>query len=133
MPLTYRIDQHAGLVVSRGAGLVTDQDVIEKEHALLADPGARSCRFELVDLREVGQFEVSSETMRKLAQMHAETAEGFRKSRVAIIALSDATFGMWRMYQALVEGSGLDVRVFRETNEARNWLGVDPKVEVPAR
>ncbi len=133
MSLTYRVDVPSGLIVTCGTGSVTDEDVVAKERSLHSDPAARSCRFELLDLREVERFSVSGETMRRLAEMHAETAEGLRKSRVAVIALSDATFGMWRMYQALVEGSGLDVKVFRELGEARAWLGVDPQVEVSKR
>jgi hypothetical protein len=49
---------------------------------------------------------------------------GFPKMRIAIIAPSDISFGVSRMWATRVEGqSKVNVCVFRETQAAVDWLG----------
>ena len=43
---------------------------------------------------------------------------------MAIVANTEAGFGLARMYQALMEGSGTEIKVFRDLHEGRCWLGL---------
>jgi hypothetical protein len=110
-----RTTEASGLVVTRGDGVLTAFD-------LLARPGSTSP--ELLDLREVEDFPVTAEAIRELAEKIVRRAERSRPGRLAVLVSSDPVFGMFRMLQALVDGSGLELQVFREPREARAWLGV---------
>jgi len=43
------------------------------------------------------------------------------------VASNDVAYGLSRMYQAFRSESPLELRVFREMDEAREWLGLPPE------
>ncbi len=47
------------------------------------------------------------------------------KSRRAIVADKDITFGMARMYEVFREDAPEEIKLFRDIAEARRWLGLD--------
>lgn len=114
MALSRKLDP-SGLVVTRATGVLTAEDLTAK---------APSLAPELVDLREIDDFDVTADAIRELAQRAIRNAERLRPGRMAFLVSSDAVFGMCRMFQALVDGSALEVRVFRDPPEAYAWLGI---------
>jgi hypothetical protein len=50
------------------------------------------------------------------------SAERARPGRVAVLVSSDTVFGLFRMLQALVDGSPLELCVFRDPAQANAWL-----------
>ena len=65
------------------------------------------------------------ENCRLLAQIQSCEPESAAGKRVAIVATSDALFGMARMYELGTEGRMPGVATFRSLEEARIHLGLD--------
>lgn len=65
-------------------------------------------------------FEIAEE--RKAA--HA----GLPPVKSAFVCDKVVGFGIARMYEALMEGSSIDVRAFKKAEEAADWLGVPPHI-----
>jgi hypothetical protein len=51
-----------------------------------------------------------------------EHRESIGPSRSAIVAPSDRAYGMSRMFEVFAEESSIDVRVFRDFDEAKRWV-----------
>ncbi len=120
MPLRFRIDEAAGLVITTAEGEVTGEDLLAHARALASTPG-RPPR-ELVDLSDRTEVPISTEVVRGLAEYLSAADENVPGSRVALVAKSDAIFGMMRVFQAHREHANVELRVFRDRDEALRWL-----------
>ena len=65
-------------------------------------------------------FDFSAEELEEIAS-HASTAD-IAPARVAMLVNQDLSFGVSRMYEAYRKSPITDVKVFREEDEAIDWL-----------
>jgi len=82
---------------------------------------------ELNDLSGLTEVNVTTDGMRALAASAARFHRDQPEGRVAIYAPGIVTFGMARMYEALVDAEPDRYRVFREPGPARLWVGLPPE------
>jgi hypothetical protein len=99
MSMTYTIEPARNLVLTTGAGVLTDDDVMAHRRALSADPQSSPQMRELSDIRQVTDFQV--------------TPAGIR-----IMVAADV-----RMVSA-GEPDIRSVGVFRNDKDAAEWLGI---------
>jgi hypothetical protein len=125
--ITFVVDAAKNLRTTVARGIITERMLFEAFERLTADPDYDSHLNELVDLREVEQMLISSESVSRLEDRFA--AQMFRSSnRVAIVAVTDLTFGLARMYESLSWKSELIV-VTRSLEESDLWLEYGIKME----
>lgn len=74
----------------------------------------------LSDYRAV-ELSASSDDMRAIASILGANADYFR-GRNAVVVPNKASYGMARMFDALVEPYGLDVRIFERIEDAEAYL-----------
>src|SRR5262249_6167783 len=94
MPLSYRIDHARGLILTTGAGDLTDADVLAHKQALVADATVAPGMRELSDLRGVTRVLITTQGVQLMIGLDARHAPTFRNSKLAVIARDDAQFGM---------------------------------------
>ena len=120
MPESYEIDQVRGLVISRAWESITDRELRSHYYRLEADrrfdPGYR----QLIDVRDVRQFSLTSAVMLGTALAHVFRSGVPR----AIVVANDEQFGLARMFAAYSEADGQCVQIFREPEAAKEWLGL---------
>ena len=119
MPMISEIDVDQGLVLTRLVGAVTVAEVEEHNRNLAKDPHFRPDFKQLVDVSEFTKLYDAAE-VGKSAEEHIFSPGASR----AVVAPSDAAFGMSRMFAIRSESAGQRIRVFREMNAAKEWLGV---------
>jgi hypothetical protein len=128
MPIEHRIDHQRRLVLVRGHGTLTDDEVFgyQREVWSRADVGGYD---ELVDMTDIGHIALpSGDRVQELARLSAGMDTRSRASRLAVIAPSDTAFGIGRMYQTYREldpRSTKEIGVFRTREEALSFLGID--------
>ena len=134
MPLAYRIDREAKLVVAAGYGTLTDADVFRYER----ETGARSDMIgydELVDMSSVTAIDmVTDERVEELATEAAVRDAVHGPAKLAIVAPDDIAFGLSRIFQIYRQvepGSTKNVRVFRTMDAALEFLGIDHRPDLP--
>jgi hypothetical protein len=118
MPASYTIDTDRKLVVSRFWGVATNDDIFDHGRRLRNDPQFRPDFRQLVDMSELTEVRVGSGVIRD-ASRNQFFSPGVRR---AILATSDAAFGMARMYAIGSEGAGQTIEVFRDRKAAEAWL-----------
>ena len=128
MPVAHRFDAEAGLLIVVMDGIVGDEDLLKYAQHITENPAIPTGHDELIDLRGAeGIADVSGPVLRRIADMFTQSDRTPEQSRVALVASSDAAYGLSRMYQTFRSESPLDLRVFREMSEARTWLGLPPE------
>jgi len=123
MPASYVIHKEQRLAVITFSGCVTVDDI-----QTLIDQGPKDPDFdpqlnELVDLRNVTEFALSSDEARTFARRKVYSAE----SRRAFVASAPHIFGFGRMWEAYNELSDnpTAIRVFYDLPAALKWLGLN--------
>ena len=75
------------------------------------------------DVREVSASHVSSGQLRELAHRLLTDRPQLPSTTAAIVVSRDFEFGMGRMMEAFLGDGPVDFQVFRDLQEARQWLG----------
>ena len=119
MPWRYDLDPETGILILEVSGPLGDEDLLEIAEAVV--PYADSASGLLADLLQADGKQVSAQGVRVLGRWEEVFPSEFR---VAILVPSDLGYGMARMFSTHREAKGESVRVFRELDEARRWLGL---------
>ena len=126
MPASFTIDPERRLVLSRGWGVLVDDDLRGTQRGLRAAPEFAPDFRQLWDFTAVTQVRVTGEGLRGLALQSP-----FRRdARRAIVVASDVAFGMVRMYELVSDRDSRYFRIFRDVATAMQWLereGDDPR------
>ena len=120
MPIAHDLLPATGVLHTRLIGTVTDTELLEY-YRIQVRQGEGTWK-ELVDGREITTYSITPEGQRALAQFVSGYRDRLRGGRVAMVAVSDVTFGMFRMWQLQREGLGYEVAVFRDFDRAMAWL-----------
>jgi len=127
MPIEYGIVHERRLVVAKGHGTLTDQDVFGYQRDVWSRPEVAGYD-ELVDVTEVEEMALpSTERVRELANLSAAMDVPSTTSRFAIVAPTEFAFGLGRLYEilrSLDHQSTKKVSVFRSLDEALAFLDI---------
>ncbi|PYN87176.1 MAG: hypothetical protein DMD87_14890 [Candidatus Rokuibacteriota bacterium] len=121
MPLSYRIDPSAEMVLIVGVGFITQSERIAAIQTWLRDPGFRPGPRTLCDFSEVTSTPTMKE-LREIVSIVDEHAAAIGKKKLAVIASRPVTFGVARQFQTLADFGPLDVEVFKDRRAALGWL-----------
>ena len=103
-------------------GEFTPDDIRAYREGLRADPAYHAGMHALVDCRRVSAL-FSAEDLRALANDLERPPSAFVGPwRCAIVVASEVIYGLVRMYDAYLQTDTIDVRPFRDFDEAVAWL-----------
>ncbi len=124
MPISYRWDAARRFLRTTMHGHVTDVDLSEHVACIVHDPAITAPVRELVDLSAAERVDFSAARLQQLAAAAASHGDRFAGMRTAVVAPTDASFGLGRMYELLADSlaSPITVAVFRTTEQAEAWL-----------
>ena len=120
MPTSYRIDVRAGVVFSSLEGHITNEELLDHQQRMSADPDFRPTMNHVIDTRGITSVSVTALGLHLLTTRSNLGPE----ARRAIIE-GDASSSYVHMFQALRSQSGADTRVFSTVEDAHRWLGLD--------
>ena len=118
MPGSYTLFPEYRFVYSRLWGSISEAVLLAHAQALRSDPRFHPSFAQLVDLSAVSGIPLTTAAVRRAGTTHAFGAG----SRRAVVAVSDFSFGMARMFELLREGAADEVKVFRDIPSALTWL-----------
>lgn len=119
MPLRLEVDESLLRTIIHGR--VTDDELLA-HYAAPEFQAVRAPWRELVDGREITDMAVTPDGQLRLAELASTSMDRLRGGRVAMVATTDVTYGMFRMWQLRRESLEFEVRVFRELEPALAWL-----------
>jgi len=123
VPAEYELDLTRRLVRTHEWGVLTEEDLRALYEKIRTDPAFEPTFCQLCDLREVTKITTTADALRSLAQTYTFSPG----SRRAFVVGRAVDFGLARMFQAYSEVEGQTVEVFREMDDALEWLGLEPR------
>ena len=124
MPLEYDIIEDKQLVMLKGSGVVTGNEVIKHLDSLAADIRYKAPMKKLVDYRSIDSISIFPEDAKKIVQKKQSHIDVFHGEKCAFVSPGDLTYGVSRVHQVLIEMVDVDTEVFREMKDALDWLDV---------
>ena len=125
MAIEYEIIEGKRLVVAKGSGVVTGDDVIRHLDTLAADERYVAPMKKLVDYSSIDSIKQSNKEVIIIAKKKDGLKSKFAEERCAFVSPKDLSFGIARVHQALIDNSGINTEVFRRIEEALTWLDVE--------
>jgi hypothetical protein len=121
MPITFHIDKNKDLTVFKAIGLLSFEATMS---AVMAFYESEPTRLVLWDATNATDVQFTSEELIAIVEYRARY-EGKRGSgKTAIVAHKDVVFGLSRVFemQSSLQGAPYDIMVFRNIDEANQWL-----------
>ena len=113
------IDIERRLITIVVQGELSDTDLLQGYERLRERPDFSGDFNELVDLLEADGRKITAEGVRSLARRPPAYSP---RSRRAVVVPSEMGYGMARMYELTQDGESGQIRVFRNREDAENWL-----------
>jgi len=123
MPFSYAVHKELNLVVSTGTDCVSWKEIKASQDHTQTDPTFHPLFDQIIDLRAVTSFDMTTEQVRVLARRAIFSLT----SKRALVASSPAIFGvgrMWKMFTDLSDNPS-QIRVFYDLSSALMWLGLE--------
>ena len=121
MTLTHRIDAESGIVYVDVVGSFTMKEIKALIDTVVNDPDFRRGYHILSDHRRIGDPATPGQVRGTLEHV-AALIDALGESKWAIVASKEASYGMMRMMEMLAEDLPIQISVFRDPEEARDWL-----------
>jgi len=121
MTIQYQIDRSTRRITTRVFGEVTIDEVLEHLDEFLEDPSYEPGLDALLDLVDCETL-LEIEQIRSAAGRVTADLSSLRLGRLAIVVVTDALFGMLRMFHTLSEAAFSDAQIFRDRDQALQWL-----------
>lgn len=125
MPVLYKIIPGLKAMYVSGKGKVSVEEIITEGARMFSDNEWRNGYKIMIDYRGITEFDVKTDDVMKIVNQDKSNEYLFDKSKCAIIACSDLVFGISRMWEALSGNKKTETMVFRDIDEAMEWLEVD--------
>ena len=125
MPIKVRyLDKGIGVLLI-GEGKIVGDDIIKANRKIFSSvEKMKKYRYGLLDYSRITQFEVSTSEVDTIAFQDMKASEFIPDAVLAIAAKQDLEFGLTRMWEIIVENSGLpwETMVFRDRDTAEKWI-----------
>ena len=116
-------------MLSRGWGVLTDDELLTHARTLTVDPRFHPHFAQLVDFLGLTDVQVTSTGIQELAAINP-FGEGARR---ALVVPQGAAYGYGRMYQIVRKDVHDELEIFHDVDSALGWLGfADAKEELLA-
>ena len=122
MTVDYRIDASINRLSTRAFGEVTIDEALQHFDELSADPSYEPGLDVLLDLLDCETVPDVDEIRMTAARVTADRST-LRFGRLAIVVASEVLFGSLRMFHTLSESAFSEAQIFRDRDEALQWLG----------
>jgi hypothetical protein len=129
MPIKRIISQDGLFVHTSVYGVVTAEDLISHEEAMITEPAIRLGFCELFDASKVTEIKITKEDIKRVADMDNQNIERFGGSKCAIVVSQSEGFELAKYFEKISRQNYVKVIVFNSVTTAKTWLGVNDTVE----
>ncbi|MCK4549033.1 MAG: STAS/SEC14 domain-containing protein [Candidatus Krumholzibacteria bacterium] len=128
MGIEFRIDTEEGIVYTTVKGDLDVDDIIAGLTEIISHEDFEQGMGGIFDLL-ASKWESNPEELRKIVRFIIENTDRIGQSRHAVVVGSNRAYGMSRMFEVFSQETAVNVRIFRDLDEARKWMieGADKK------
>ena len=118
MPLTYTVDRGLKIVIARGEGVLSEEDLRTSWERMQSDPAFNPSFAQLFDLSDVTAVAVSVPAMARIAG----SSTAGPAARRAFVGINDVQYECAQRFATLSEPHHRAVHAFRDRAIAEAWV-----------
>lgn len=122
MPLTINYKDDGRGIEILATGTVHGREIIDAHKEIYSEENLKRQLYQIIDRSLCLEYDVSTEEIKKIAELDNTAALINPHIIIAIVAPDDLQYGMSRIWQAYTDESGFKTRVFRDRKSADLWL-----------
>lgn len=123
MPIAFHFKPEAKLIICVHTGKVPDEEFLIRYKSLFEGDMFAPTMNLLIDLRQTDSSQRSPEGLRRFAEFaKSKFAGAGTRPKIAVVAPTDLSFGLARMYEVFADSIPWDFVVFRAVDTALAWL-----------
>ncbi|MCW9014317.1 MAG: hypothetical protein OQL06_11085 [Gammaproteobacteria bacterium] len=122
MPISLNYNSDENVIYTKAEGVVKLNDVLSYFSSVAALNLQKSYRV-LADYSDV-ILKLSSEDIHTMSIQRNIDSSKVESVKIAVYCSEDLTFGLGRIYEALIDYNKYNVMIFRSEKKAREWLGI---------
>ena len=112
-----------GIIVELLAfGLVTGKEIIDANEQIYSEANLHKMKYKVIDRSGCEKYQVSSEDIQTIAKQDKAASKTNSNITVVFVSTTDLQFGITRMWEAYVEGSGFQSIMFKDRSSADEWV-----------
>ena len=127
MPIETTVYKEPQVIIRTATGQLTFEEVKSAITGVAEMPGYAKGMSAIWDLRKANIYKFTEDDLYRIVEVIKGGIEdrgtGFK---LALVASEDFEFGMSRMWEAIAQDLPLEIKVFRDMDEARTWV-VEPE------
>jgi hypothetical protein len=123
MPITITIDREARLVTQDVTGRVTFDEILQAIDKVYSDPGFHNSMDVIVDVMPGATAGLTSVELSGVVNALKGKGERRGTARTALVAATEADYGIARVLSHVLQGGTREMQVFRDLAAALTWLG----------
>lgn len=104
------------------AGIVTGGEIIEVNRRIYRPEHLARLRYKIIDRTRCTEYLVSNREVEIIAGQDREAARINSQILIALVSTTPLQFGVTRVWQSLVDDSGLRTEIFVDRASADAWL-----------
>jgi len=121
MPFSNQFYEDKKIMLSTWSGTLNDSDLIHYYMSVYNNSHWQPGFDEIIDLRDADMEPLSDGALRQLSDLTAQCLDG-QSLRLALIAPSNISHRLARLYEAFTHVPNESTRVFHHMSEAIDWL-----------
>lgn len=130
MTLRYTVYREQQIIITNASGRLTLDNMKKHMQTVQKHPDIEPDFNHIFDLREAVKIDITTGDVKQLAEFSFFNEQ----SKRAIVAPTDLFYGMSRMYEVFKNESSVNIKVFRNYEEAKEWVGyVEPGKSTTSR
>ncbi|WP_072658630.1 STAS/SEC14 domain-containing protein [Mariprofundus micogutta] len=122
MPMSSHYDDDLNIIFASSIGEVSLDDLMSY-YSMISSYDLKEGYRVFVDYSDIS-LKLAERDIPKMAEARNELVLSPDRTKIAVYCNKDLVFGLARMYQMLLDQEHYDLRVFRDKDEARKWLGI---------
>lgn len=128
MPHTITLNDPIGIIVVRYSGTIAASEIRQAIDEVVAIPGFKPGLRLIADFQD-SETPITGREVWQLADYAARHDARWGQTKWAVLASSEATYGLARIFTTLTDHHKVATQVFRTAREAGDWLGIGAEIE----
>lgn len=125
--MPYQITWRTNGVYWRYYGVLSGNELLQSNFDIFGDERFDDLRYQIVDLTDVEEVEVTEKHMRKVAHLDMAASRSNPRVKVAVVAQTDAAAKLSDLYEKFCEDkSPWITKLFRNLVDAEAWVSQQP-------
>ncbi len=128
--MSLSIEWSGNNIIVKITGTLTFTDIMNASNCVYGDPRFDEMRYQLIDMRELQNFEVSRDDLKIFSAIDSRSCYWNNDLKIAYLTDNQSFVDIINIYRKYMEDTNWEISIFDSMDAALDWCGSLKKVDV---